>query len=329
MLTLRENFIETVTGGHPDRFVNQYAYMGRIADPIGKDCNAMCARGSRRVNAWGATIVWPEALPGPFPIHDEEHIVLKDITQWKQILRRPDPRAYPEELWKQTLEDVEKARREGKFVTCSVTPGILERVIMLMSISEGLMAFLEEPEAAKELVDFLADWEIACAQETLRHYQPEILFHHDDWGSQKSLLMSVPTFEKFLLPAYKKIYGFWKENGVRYVIHHSDSYAAELVPHMIEMGVDIWQGAVSENNLPELIRKYGDRITFQAGLDNGKYDTPDWSREAIREGLENLFQTCGTAHLIPSLTQGGPGSAFPGVYETVTEVIDELSEKYF
>ena len=25
-------------------------------------------------------------------------------------------------------------------------------------------------------------------------------------------------------------------------MHHSDSYAANLVPFMIEMGIDIWQG---------------------------------------------------------------------------------------
>lgn len=329
MLTVRENFFETVTGGKPDRFVNQYEYMGRITDPIGKDCNAMCPRGERRVNAWGATIQWPETMPGPFPVHDEAHIVLKDVTRWRETLRFPDPTAYSEELWAVTLAEVEQARQEGKIVTCSITPGILEKVIMLMGISEALMAFLEEPEAMQELVEALTDWEIACARETLRHYRPEMLFHHDDWGSQKSLLMSVATFEEFILPAYKKIYGFWKDNGVRYVIHHSDSYAAELVPYMIEMGVDVWQGAVSENDLPALIQKYGDKITFQAGLDNGKYDCPTWSREAIREGLEDLISRCGTAHLIPSLTQGGPGSAYPGVYDAVSDAIRELSGKYF
>ena len=141
--------------------------------------------------------------------------------------------------------------------------------------------------------------------------------------------MRVSTFEEFLFPAYRKVYGFWKEHGVRYIIHHSDSYAAELVRHMIGLGVDVWQGAVSENDLPALIRKYGDKITIQAGLDNGKIDTENWSREAIRAELEHLIEASGTAHLIPSLTQGGPGSAYPGVYDTASEVIRELSRKYF
>ena len=30
--------------------------------------------------------------------------------------------------------------------------------------------------------------------------------------------------------------------GVDVIVHHSDSYAATLVPYMIEMGIDVWQG---------------------------------------------------------------------------------------
>ena len=52
-------------------------------------------------------------------------------------------------------------------------------------------------------------------------------------------------FEEFLLPAYKDIYGCYKENGVELIVHHSDSYAATLVPYMIEMGIDIWQGVMT------------------------------------------------------------------------------------
>ena len=36
MLTARQNFIEAITGGNPDRFVNQYEALGLIvANPIG------------------------------------------------------------------------------------------------------------------------------------------------------------------------------------------------------------------------------------------------------------------------------------------------------
>jgi uroporphyrinogen-III decarboxylase len=155
------------------------------------------------------------------------------------------------------------------------------------------------------------------------------LFHHDDWGSQTRLFFSPETFQEFFLPAYKKIYGFWKSNGVEIIVHHSDSYAAEFVPYMIEMGVDVFQGAVSENNIPELIRKHGGKISVHGGLDNGKFDKADWSAEAISAELDGLFTASGARYLIPGFTMGSPGSSYPGAYEAASAVIDSLSPKYF
>ncbi len=57
-------------------------------------------------------------------------------------------------------------------------------------------------------------------------------------------------------------------------MHHSDSYAATLVPYMIEMGVDIWQGVMTTNNVPELMKKYGGQISFMGGIDSAKVDYP-------------------------------------------------------
>ncbi len=330
MLSIRENFLETIRGGHPDRFVKQFEYMGRARDPIGERCGSSCVRGTTRKNPWGATITWPAQLPGPFPIHDDAHIVLHDVTEWKECVHFPDVTDYTDDDWAPTMKQYAAIDREQLFVTYGVGPGILERVIELMGMVGGLSSFLEEPEATAELVDALTDWEIAAGKEVLRHYQPEMLFHHDDWGSQKSLLISPSTFKEFILPAYKRIYGFWRDNGVEIIVHHSDSYAAELVPYMIEMGVDVFQGGVSENNIPALVHKYGKQISFHTGLDNGKFDVENWSREAMYNELERVIRECdGGKYLIPGLTMGGVGSSYPGVYECVDEIIDELSKKYY
>lgn len=113
------------------------------------------------------------------------------------------------------------------------------------------------------------------------------------------------------------------------IVHHNDAYSATLVPAMIEMGIDVWQGPVKENDLPELVKKYGGQISFHCGLDNGKYDTADWSPEKIEAGLREFFDTVGTKYVIPGFTQGGEGSAFAGAYECATETIDRLSKEYF
>lgn len=48
---------------------------------------------------------------------------------------------------------------------------------------------------------------------------------------------------------------------------------APFVPTMIEMGIDVWQGCMSVNNLPELIKEYGKDLTFMGGIDDGLLPT--------------------------------------------------------
>lgn len=141
--------------------------------------------------------------------------------------------------------------------------------------------------------------------------------------------MSAEMFEEYFEPAYKKVYGYYKEHGVKLIIHHSDSFAANLVPAMIRMGIDIWQGTMSTNNIPELVEKYGGQITFMGGIDSGKVDRKDWTRESIAKVVEEACQSNGTRFYIPCNTMGGPESIYPGVYDTISEEIARVSKQYF
>ncbi|MEG0378337.1 MAG: uroporphyrinogen decarboxylase family protein, partial [Eubacterium sp.] len=254
MLSIKNNFLETIRGGKPDRFVKQYEFMDIILEaPMDKMCNP----GETIVNDWGVTTRWPLGQIGGFPVHDAEHIVIKDITEWKNELKIPTA-IYGDEAWAPAVARAEEIRKKGeKFVTAFVAPGIFEMTHHLMSMDEALIAYYEEPECMHEMIDAIVDREIAYAGEVIKYLHPECIFHHDDWGGQKSTFMSPEMFDEFLLPGYKKIYKFYKDHGVELIIHHSDSYAATLVPRMIEMGIDVWQGCMTTNNVPELIAKYG------------------------------------------------------------------------
>ena len=43
------------------------------------------------------------------------------------------------------------------------------------------------------------------------------------------------------------------------------------------MGIDVFQGALITNNIPELLKKYGPQIAIHGGIGNGIYDTADWT----------------------------------------------------
>ncbi|SHH96493.1 uroporphyrinogen decarboxylase family protein [Desulfosporosinus lacus] len=325
MLSKKQNLLETIKGGNPDRFVKQYEFMHFIMEAPG---GRFPQPGQTIKNEWGITFKWPEGQIGGFPVHDDEHKVLKDITQWKKYVKAPDiPTS--DEAWAAAVEHASAVDRNEEFVTVFVAPGVFEMTHHLMSMEDALMALYEEPEAMHELINYLTEHELAYAKALIDHIHPNCIFHHDDWGSQKSSFISPAMFEEFFLPAYKKIYGFYKANGVELIVHHSDSYAANLVPYMIDMGVDIWQGVMTTNNTPELIKNYGSKISFMGDIDSGVVDFPGWTPEIIAKEVERACRNCGKLYFIPCLTQGGSWSSFPGVYDSTNEAIDRMSKEMF
>lgn len=328
MLTKRQNLMETIRGGSPDRFVNQYEAFRLIQNPLGGH-NPNPKYGEMNVkNAWGITRSWPKGTPGAFPVHTPEKVVIKDICRWRDYVHAPSVK-FSDAEWEPFIKQAEETDRSEYFVMPFVAPGLFEQCHHLGEIQTTLINLYEEPEAMHELIDYLTEFELQLAEEICTHLKPDGLFHHDDWGSQTSTFISPDMFEEFFLPSYKKIYGYYKEHGVDVVIHHADSYAATLVPFMIEMGIDIWQGCMTSNNIADLIAKYGEKITFMGGIDSASVDRPDWTPELVEKEVRRACEEYGTKYYIPCITQGLGISTFPGVYETASEAIDKVSKEMF
>jgi len=128
---------------------------------------------------------------------------------------------------------------------------------------------------------------------------------------------------------YKEIYQCWHDHGVEMIVHHSDSYAATLVPYMIEMGIDIWQGALPNNDIPSLIKQYGDKITIMGDIDSSKIDVEGWTRELVRDEVRRAMDECGPYSFIPCTTQGAPLSNFEGVLDCAIEEVAAYSKECF
>ena len=142
---------------------------------------------------------------------------------------------------------------------------------------------------------------------------------------------SAPVFFGCEKEGYFYVFLIWQKAVLYFAlhIHHNDAYSASLVPYMIEMGIDIWQGPVPCNDIPKLIEQYGGQITFMGEIETRVCDLPDWKEEVINKEVERACQKCGIHSFIPCQTAGMPGSAFPGVYEAIDKAIDEQSKIMF
>ncbi len=331
MLTAKENMIEVIKGGNPDRFVNQYEALSLLFHPF-MFRNPLLQKGvsveNCVPNAWGIYNAFPENTPGAFPVQDAAHLLVKDIEHWQDYVKVPSLK-FTDEEWGMCKAMYDAVDTTKSMAATFVAPGLFEQCHHMCTIEEVLMAMYDSPDELKDMIQMLVEFELEMAEGICTHLKPEAIFHHDDWGSQKSTFMSPSMFEEFFVEPYKQIYGYYHDHGVKYIFHHSDSYAATLVPSMIEMGIDVWQGCFSTNDLPTLIKKYGEKITFMGGIENCLVDYEGWTEENNREIVRKTIDACGNKYFIPCIAQGGPGSVFPGVYKSMWDEIDKYSCEKF
>ena len=330
MLTPKQNFLEAIRGGKPERFVRQFeVFPMPYSDPWNATNPFPWEPGAPDcVDMWGVTWSWPEGTPGAFPLHGKGYTVLENVEDWKEIVKAP-PLEYSDELWKAAEEDYASYNRDEVLVGPTMFPGLFELTHNLMGMENAMVSLYTNPDEMHEMIEYFVEWEMAYLKQMADHLHPDSVLHHDDWGSSQSTFLSPEMFKEFYLEPYKKLYKCYKDNGYEVIIHHSDSFAASYVPFMIEMGIDVWQGGTKLNNIPALVKEYGGQISFMTGIDTALLDKPDWTREEVAAVVREACTSCGTLYFSPCQTAGMPMTNYEGVYDAINEAIDKMSAELF
>lgn len=330
MLTAKENLLETIKpDGKPDRLVNQYEPFVHIGnDPLSVYTRGNRVRGKTSKDRWGTTILFPEDAPGPMPHVTENDKVCPDVTEWQKYVKVPDLVANCSEGWEAALESASKVDREKQLVMGFMGTGIFEQCHFLMGFEDTLMNFLLEPEAMHELVDVIAEYRFQYAKLLVDNLKPDVILSHDDWGSKHSLFMSPEIWREFFKEHYRRIYGYMRDHDV-IVMHHADSFCEPIVEDMAEVGVQIWQGVLPENNIVEIQKKLNGKMTLMGGLD-ATIDRADSTEEEIRANVRVACEKYGPGgHYIPCMTYGLSGTIYPHTDEIIRDEINRYNEETY
>ena len=329
MLTAKENMRRCIMGdAAPDRFVNNFEALAMGVHPaMMVDHNPQ--KGEMNVvNNWGITRSFPANTPGAFPVHTPELIVVKDIEHWQDYVHAPST-DFPEPVWEAAQGMYAAMDGEKAYKTVLYVSGLFEMTHHLCSIDQALIYYMTNPDEMADMIEYLKEYELRIAEGICSRIHPEALFHHDDWGSETNSFLRPSMFEDFFVDAYKEIYKYYHDHGVQLIFHHADSYCVNLVDDMIEMGIDVWQGCMQSNNVPELVKKYKGKITFMGDIDNKSMDFPGWTKEDCRKAAVRAMEENGMYSFIPCITQGGPGSVFSGSYQALSDEIDKYNAEKF
>lgn len=327
MKNAKELFLEMINDpkAKSERLLDQYEALNvwRM-DPI----NGMLMGGMRpgvtMVNPWGVTIAWPENHPGMQPIVNEQTKVLRDITKWKEVVKAPDVEKLCTEGW----EECEKAARQetgdDRLLFAFTATGLFEQCHFLMGFEDTLTALYEHPKEMHELIDYICEYKLKVIKMLIDNLHPDGIFFHDDWGTKQALFMKPDMWREFFKEPYRKIYGYVRERGC-IALHHGDSYMADIVPDMAEIGIQCWQGTLPENNIPALQKKMEGKMIFMGGI-GAAIDRPDSTEEEIRAYVRERLEECAPGgHFIPSITYGLPGTIFPHVDPIIDDEIAKFN----
>ncbi|MBE6038437.1 MAG: hypothetical protein E7218_04460 [Anaerofustis stercorihominis] len=191
--------------------------------------------------------------------------LITDMNEWKNITKIPD---INELDWEGTAERNKEylSSTDSVLEVCALS-GLWERLISLMDVEGAAIALIDEDqkEAVHSFFSELCDMYDDMITRYKKYFDMDMYLMHDDWGTQNAPFFSLETAREMLVPYLKRIVDSCHKNGVIFELHCCGQ-CEELVPAMIEAGVDIWCGQTL-NDYEKLSALYPDTcLTFGMGI---------------------------------------------------------------
>ena len=182
-----------------------------------------------------------------------------------------------------------------------VPGGLFERTHYLMGFEDALCAYMDEPEIMFDLVGAIADWKISQLQQILRHLKPDVIHFHDDWGDKSNVFLPPSLWRDIIKPHHQRIVACVKAEGALFM-HHSDSICGPLVEDMAEIGIDIWQGVIPQDDVVGIQKRLGGRMALIGGIDAQIIDMADTDEAVIRAEVRRCInEYCPQGRFIPCI----------------------------
>jgi len=196
-------------------------------------------------------------------------------------------------------------RGTDRFVLAGTCPRPFERLQFLRG-SENLYLDLNQP--SRELLEFLERLHAFYMEELEIWAGTEVdaLTFMDDWGSQRSLLVAPQLWRDLFKPLYADYISLAHDHG-KHAFMHSDGHITEIIPDLIEIGLDAVNSQVFCMGVEELGERFAGEITFWGELDRQQIlprGTPAEVRDAALKMRDALYRDGG----LIAQCEFGPGA---------------------
>jgi len=155
-------------------------------------------------------------------------------------------------------------------VMLAVGCNLFETGTFLRGMENFLCDIYVDKKGVKRLLDVLVERNLRLLERVIKGVGEwvDILQFGDDLGSQTGPFMSPEVFREIFKPRYKKMWDYVHQNSSCKVFLHSCGSIYELIPDLIDAGVDILNPVQTQtaNMEPERLKKeFGKYVTFWGG----------------------------------------------------------------
>ena len=206
------------------------------------------------------------------------------------------------------LHGSERYHKDYAVMVCGWNP-IFCQVLDLFGMEHTLYQLCMNPLVIETAVSHIEDFYLKYYKvvfETIKG-KADIFNIGDDFATQRGMMISPDMWRKFFKPTYKRIFEMAKNYGL-YVWFYSCGAISEVLPDLIDIGMDVWETVQAHlpGNEPEWIKKeYGKDISFFGAINTQltlPYGTPEQVRDEVRERIKFLGRDggyiCGPDHHI-------------------------------
>jgi len=198
------------------------------------------------------------------------------------------------------------------------------RLLDLCGFENAMVYFAEEGETIRTLIDKVLEYNIYQVAAILPH-MGDMIYFGDDLGMQRGLAIGAERWRRYLKPCFRKLYGMIKAyKPSELIFMHTDGCIYEIMPDLVECGVDMINPQFRANGLDNLVRVCRKEQIIPIQLDLDRQLFPVGTRSAltdhVAECVESLY-----------LPEGGLGLNVEFNYdiplENMAAVLDAV-EKY-
>jgi membrane protein YqaA with SNARE-associated domain len=164
----------------------------------------------------------------------------------------------------------------------------------VMTFLRGFSELMEDLYLEREHVEALADIVLGFEEGVIRQLKAEgfdSVGLADDWGTQSSLFISPALWREVFKPRYKRQIELAHACGLD-VYFHCCGYIYEIIPDLIEIGLDILNpGQPNINNVRRMGEAFSGKICFACPVSyqtTGISGTPEHIRAEVREFVDCL-----------------------------------------